>query len=142
MVSFISCLALLWSLSSYADFFGSDSSENYQSSIPGLVEKIKNLTMKDNHGFEDSFNLEIKNIENEIEKEKLFCSGEAADNQGRTLPKDQKQLCYRELKTHYLEATETIFNVKKKYLDYLHNRQVEGLSEIQKKLKADIEKSF
>jgi hypothetical protein len=37
---------------------------------------------------------------------------------------------------------ETIFDLKKKYLGLIHNRQIEKLSEIQKKLKADIEKSF
>lgn len=98
--------------------------------------------MEDGPGYEDRFNQLVKALEQTLEEEKLFCAGEAADAEGKVLPKDKKQLCFRELKNHYLEAQDTIFNLKKKYLGLIHNRQLEKLSEIQKKLRADIEKSF
>ncbi len=48
----------------------------------------------------------------------------------------------RDLKSNYLEALETIYNLKKKYLGLIHNRQIENLTQIQNRLKTDIEKSF
>jgi hypothetical protein len=48
----------------------------------------------------------------------------------------------RELKKQYLEATNVIFDLKKKYLGLIHQRQLQKLGEIQKSLKADIEKNF
>jgi hypothetical protein len=135
-------LWMILSLQARADFFGLGSSQGYDSKIPALVEKLKKLDMKNNPAYEDAFNLGVKNIEDGIEEEKLFCSGEAADEKGRLLPKQQKQLCFRELKGHYLEAMEAIFDLKKKYLGLIYNKQTEKLDEIHKKLKSDIDKSF
>jgi hypothetical protein len=84
----------------------------------------------------------VKNIENAMEEEKLYCTGEASNKEGKTLPSAQKPLCMRELKKQYLEATNVIFDLKKKYLGLIHQRQLQKLGEIQKSLKADIEKNF
>lgn len=119
--------------------FGSDQGE---SKIPDLVEKIKSLEMKEGPEFEETFNLGVKSIENAIEEEKLYCSGESTNKEGKTLPSAQKPLCMRELKKQYLEATHVIFEIKKKYLGFIHQRQLQKLGEIQKKLKSDIEKNF
>lgn len=123
----------------YADFFGS---EAYKSKIPGLVEKLKGIDQSSLPSYEDQFNLQVKSIENAVEEEKLVCSGEATDAAGKLVSKDKKQLCFRELKNNYLEASDVIFSFKKKYLELIHSRQIERLTEIQKKLKADIEKGF
>ena len=130
------------SLSARADFLGFKTGEKPSSKIPQLIEKLKELKVEDSPAYEESFNQVVKSIETAIEEEKLFCSGETADPTGKVLPKESKQLCFRDLKTNYLEAMETIFNLKKKYLGLIHNRQIEKLSEIQMKLKADIDKSF
>lgn len=119
--------------------FGSDKNE---SKIPGLIEKLKSLEMKDGPEFEELFNQNVKNIENAVEEQKLFCSGESADSEGKTLPAAQKPLCIRELKKQYTEATSVIFEIKKKYLGFIHQRQLQKLNEIQNKLKSDIEKNF
>lgn len=129
------------SLNVRADFLGFKTGGS-SSKIPQLIEKLKELKVEDSPAFEESFNQVVKSIESSIEEEKLLCSGETADANGKVLPKQSKQLCFRDLKTNYLEAMETIFNLKKKYLALIHNRQIEKLSEIQLKLKADIEKSF
>lgn len=142
MARLILILSLALTFNAQADFFGFGSKDGYQSRIPPLVEKLKAMAVKADPAFDDAFNLGVKQIEQGVEEEKLFCSGEAADEKGRTLPKEQKQLCFRELKNHYLEAMDTIFDLKKKYLGILHNQHVESLSAIQKKLKADIEKNF
>jgi hypothetical protein len=103
---------------------------------------MKKIEMKDGPEFEDSFNQIIKGIEIAVEDEKLYCSGESTNSKGKTLPPSQKQLCIRELKKQYLDATNTIFEIKKKYLGFIHQKQIQKLTEIQSSLKSDIEKSF
>lgn len=135
-------LVCLISFHAQADFFGFGGGDAPKSKIPELVEKLKAMDMKTSPAYEEQFNLAVKGIENAVEEEKLFCSGESSDAQGRVIPAAQKQLCFRELKNRYLEANEVIFNLKKKYLKIVHERQIEKLTEIQTKLKSDIEKSF
>lgn len=142
MVKFILILNCLFIFEAKADLFDFDSDKPRESKIPALVEKLKGLEMKEDPAYEEAFNQSVKTIENSMEEEKLFCSGEATDAEGKALPKEQKQLCMRELKKHYLNATMTIFDIKKKYLGFIHQKQLEKLTEIQKKLKADIEKDF
>lgn len=142
MVKTLSFLVLLLSFSAYADFLGFGGGDNPQSQIPALIDKLKGLEMKVDPGYEDEFNKSVKALETRIEEEKLFCSGEMADSQGKVLPADKKQLCIRELKKSYLEATDIIHELKRKYLGMIHTRQVERLGEIHKKLKSDIEKNF
>lgn len=133
---------LFISFYSHADLFDFSSDGKRQSQIPALIEKLKSLDIKTGPNYDETFNLTVKAIENSVEEEKLYCSGESADPEGKTLPPSQKQLCMRELKKHYLEAQETIFDLKKKYLNYIHQKQVEKLTDIQTKLRNDIEKNF
>jgi hypothetical protein len=125
-----------------ADLFDFDSEKGNESRIPALIEKLKSFEMKEGPLFEDQFNQAVKNIENAVEEEKLYCTGEITNNEGKTLPVAQKPLCMRELKKNYTEATSVIFEVKKKYLGFIHQRQLQKLTEIQDKLKKDIEKNF
>lgn len=140
MAKFILILFFLIN-TAHADLFDFGSDKN-ESKIPGLIEKLKSLEMKEGADFEEVFNQNVKNIENAVEEQKLFCSGEATDSEGKTLPPAQKPLCMRELKKQYVEATSVIFELKKKYLGLIHQRQLQKLGEIQNKLKADIEKNF
>ena len=134
-------LILLFSFQAQADFLGFKTAGDFKSKIPDQVEKLKNLKMDNGPLYEDSFNQIVKSIENAMEEEKLYCAGEAADSNGKFLTKE-KELCFRELKTNYLEALDSIFDLKKKYLGLIHTRQISGLTAVQKKLKNDIEKSF
>ena len=140
MVKFV--LIFLFVSSAQADIFGFGADKSFKSRVPDLTEKLKKLPLKSDPGFEDTFNQTVKELENSIEEEKLYCSGESPDSEGKTLPADQKQLCFRELKKSYLEAVEVIFEAKKKYLQLLHNEQTNRLTEIHRKLKADIDKNF
>lgn len=142
MVKSFLIILIVISFSAQADLFDFGSDAGKESRIPALIEKLKGLEIKDDPEFEETFNQHVKAIENGVEEEKLYCSGEATDSAGKTLPPAQKQLCMRELKKHYLEATSTIFDLKKKYLGVIHQRQIEKLTEIQKKQRADIEKNF
>ena len=142
MVRIVLIVSLLFSFSAFADFLGFKTGDDNKSKIPDLIEKLNKLDVEDSPAYEEKFNQLVKSIETSMEDEKLFCSGEVADSNGKVLPKESKQLCYRDLKTHYLSAMDTIFNLKKKYLGLIHNRQLKKLTEIQKKLKADIDRSF
>lgn len=126
----------------FADIFEFTQKSGHESKIAPKVEKLRSLEMKDGPEYEERFNQLVKAIEHSIEEEKLYCSGEIADDKGKILPPAKKQLCMRELKKNYVEATETIFELKKKYLGLIHQRQLERLTEIQKNLKMDIEKNF
>lgn len=120
--------------------FGSEGDGN--SKIKLSIDQLKSLEMKDSLEFEEVFNKVVRTIELAIEEEKLYCAGEAVNKEGKSLPPGQKQFCMRELKKQYLESAEVIFEVKKKYLTFLHQRQLKRLAEIQTKLKSDIEKNF
>jgi seryl-tRNA synthetase len=132
---------ILISSSVNAQIFGFGE-EKFKSAIPELSKKLKSMEMKSGPQFEEEFNKAVKNVQNAVEEEKLFCSGEAANTEGKTLGKEQKELCFRELKKHYLEAMNVVFVLKKKYLELLHSEHIEKLTEIQKKLAKDIEKNF
>ena len=134
-------LLFVMSFSAYSDFLGFSSS-NSKSKIPALTEKIKNLKVEQGPGFEDSFNQLIRSLEATLEEEKLYCAGESADSAGKVISKDQKQICFRELKSFYLEAIESVFAQKKKYLSIIHNSHLEKLNRIQSKIKSEIETSF
>ncbi len=129
------------STGAYGQIFGFGE-EKFKSAIPELSKKLRSLEMKTGPQFEEEFNKAIKDIQNAVEEEKLFCSGEAANTEGKTLGKEQKELCFRELKKHYLEAMDVVFILKKKYLELLHSEHIEKLTEVQKKLAKDIEKNF
>lgn len=135
-------LILCFISSAHADIFGFGRDKTFKSRIPQLTEKLRQLKLKTEPGFEDTFNQTVKEVENGIEEEKLYCGGEAPDADGKTLPADQKQLCFRDLKKNYLEAVEVIFEAKKNYLQLLHGEQQKRLSEVHRKLKADIDKNF
>jgi len=143
MAKFILISLMLLSLPVRADLFDFVSGgEGSDSRIMLLIQKMKKLEMKEGPEFEESFNQIIKGIEVAVEDEKLYCSGESTNNKGKTLPASQKQFCIRELKKQYMEATNSIFEIKKKYLGFIHQKQIQKLTDIQKELNSDIEKSF
>lgn len=142
MVKALLILLSLTSFSSRAQIFGFGSENRFSSKIPELADKLSKIEVKPSPQFEDTFNKAVKQVQNAVEEEKLFCAGEASDSEGKTLEKEQKELCFRELKKHYIQAMEVVFNLKKKYLSALHTQHLEKLTEIQKKLSADIEKNF
>lgn len=142
MVRFLSLVCLLSLNTARADFLGLGGESTLKSQIPTLVQELKNLEVKVDPVYEDSFNEGVRKIENRVEQEKLYCTGEAVDSDGKTLTKEKKQLCIRDLKKHYVLAMDTIYELKKKYLGLIHERQIKRMDEVQVKLKADIEKNF
>lgn len=135
-------LFLMTSFAANAQIFGFGGTNRFASKVPEIAEKLRKMEVKPSPEFEDNFNRAVREIQNVVEEEKLFCAGEASDSEGKTLGKEQKELCFRELKKHYLQSMEVVFELKKKYLVILHKDHVERLTEMHKKLSADIEKSF
>lgn len=143
MGKFILAFCLLSSSLAQANIFDFSSDESSRGSkIPELIKKMNGLEVTNEIVYEDSFNQLAKALENTVEEEKLYCSGEAQDNEGKTLPAPQRQLCMRELKKLYLKGTTALYELKRKYLAEIHKKQMKDLGEIQEKLKADIEKNF
>jgi len=134
---------LLFCFSSYANIFDFVSgTELSDSGIDTLISKLNSLDMKDGPKFEETFNQLVKGIENAVENEKIYCSGDSPNLKGKTLPSSQKQYCMRELKRKYTEATKTIFDVKKKYLNHIYQKQLQRLNEIQIKMQSEIDQTF
>lgn len=142
MVKYFLILFLFLSFDARSDLFDFVSDKDTDSKINSLVANLKKREIKDGPEFEDFFNQTVKSIEYAVEEEKLYCSGEAVNRKGKTLPSGQKQLCMRELKKRYLEATSVVFDIKKKYLALVHERQLKRLSEVHNKLREEIEKNF
>jgi hypothetical protein len=142
MAKLVLVVLVLFSLPLRADLFNFGAEKSAPPRIPALVEKLRGLEMKDGPEFEDLFNQTVKGIENAVEEEKLYCAGEATTASGKSVEPGQKQLCMRQLKKAYLEATAAIFEAKKKYLGFIHQRQLRKLSDVQARLRADIEKNF
>lgn len=142
MVKSFLIFSLLLSLGARADIFDFVSSGSSESKIASLTKKLRGLEVKEGPDFEEGFNALVKGIELAMEEEKLYCSGEALNAQGKSLAPGQKQLCMRELKKQYLESMNATFEVKKKYLSLLHQRQLQKLKETQARLQGDIEKNF
>lgn len=142
MVRLISLLILLLPATVLAQFFGLGQDNKFSSRIPELSRKLGKMKMTTAPGYEEQFNKAVKDLENAVEEEKLYCAGEASDSQGKTLAKEQKELCFRELKKHYLGSMEVVFNLKKQYLGLLHTQHIQRLTDIHQKLTTDLEKNF
>jgi hypothetical protein len=142
MVRFLSLVCLFSLNTAQADFLGLGGESTLKSQIPTLIEELRAVEVKVDPAYEDSFNEGVRKIENRVEQEKLYCTGEAVDSEGKTLTKEKKQLCIRDLKKHYVLAMDAIYELKKKYLGLIHKRQLKRMDDVQVKIKADIEKNF
>lgn len=139
MVKFIFILSFLLN-PAFADFFSSGS--KFKSKLPKVTEKLKSIEVKTDPSFEEKLTQLITEAESIFIEEREYCSGELADSQGNVVIKDQKEICFRELKNNYLETVDIVFNLKKKFLSSIHNQQLERLNKIQNKIKSDLENNF
>lgn len=77
MVRLICLISIIFSISAQADLFDFDDKKNgRRSKLPELIGKLKKMELKNEPNFEEGFNQLVKSIENAVEEEKLFCSGE------------------------------------------------------------------
>jgi flagellar motility protein MotE (MotC chaperone) len=143
MVRFILILFIFNFQLAHSQFLGfGDKKTITKSRIPSLIEKLKIQEVSTSPQYEDAFEQNVKNLETAIEEEKLYCAGEAADENGKFLASNKKQLCMRELKQRYLDSLSVIFELKKKYLEKIHEKHLEKMGDIYSKMKAGIESNF
>lgn len=115
---------------------------NLESKIPQLTVKLQKLKLEQEPLFEESFNQVVKELDQTLEKEKNICTGELSSEQGQVVAKEERQVCLRTIKGHYLAALNEIHLLKKKYMALIHQRQMSQLDESFEKLKAQFEKKF
>jgi hypothetical protein len=136
-------IVFLFQSVAFAQFFGfGDKNSQFKSKIPVITEKLKNFEMKADPSVEENLNLLLKSLEDSIDQEKLFCAGEAMDENSKYIAPNKKEVCMRELKQKYIESTEVVFELKKKYLKLVLENYQDKLSEIQKESLKSIESKF
>ncbi len=114
----------------------------FESKIPELTEKFKALKVEEEIRFEDQFNTLVKELEQTLEKEKNICAGEMSMENGEIVSKENRQLCLRKIKQHYLVSFTQIHLLKKRYLTLIHKKQIDELDENFEKLKSQFDKNF
>lgn len=122
--------------------FAQDKVFDFKSEIPGVTAKLKALKLEDDASFEDRFNKLIKELEQTLEREKNICIGELSTHKGEVVSKENRQVCLRKIKGHYLTSFNEIHLLKKRYMTLVHKKQLEQLDENFEKLKSQFEKNF
>lgn len=113
-----------------------------QSRIPELTSRLKALKLEDDLRFEEQFNLLIKELEQTVEREKNICMGELSTDGGEVVTRDNRQLCLRSIKGHYLQSINEIHQLRKRYLTLIHQKQMKELDDNFHKLKEQFDKNF
>lgn len=124
------------------EVFSQDKVFEFDSKIPSLTAKFKELKVEEEARFEDQFNSLVKDLEQTLEKEKNICVGEMSTESGEIIPKENRQLCLRKIKEYYLVSFKEIHLLRKRYLTLVHKKQLEQLDENFEKLKAQFDKNF
>lgn len=125
---------------SFHSFANSDF--EFTSKIPEVTQKLKNLKSTNLESFEADFNQQVKDLESLFEKEKSICIGEMSSESGAVVAKENRQICLRKIKGHYLSALNVVHDLKKKYLEVIYKKQLSLLDENFEKIKAQFEKNF
>ncbi|HLW58018.1 MAG TPA: hypothetical protein VKY27_11555, partial [Bacteriovoracaceae bacterium] len=92
--------------------------------------------------FEDQFNLLVKELEQTLEREKNICLGELSTESGEVVGKENRQVCLRTIKGHYIASLNEVHQLRKRYLTLIHQKQMKELDENYQKLKEQFDKSF
>lgn len=125
---------------SFHSFANSDF--EFTSKIPEVTQKLKDLKSTNLESFEADFNQQVKDLESLFEKEKSICIGEMSSESGAVVAKENRQICLRKIKGHYLSALNVVHDLKKKYLEVIYKKQLSLLDENFQKIKAQFEKNF
>jgi hypothetical protein len=144
MVRSVLVLIFILSSSAYAQFwnFGDKPRPTGEGRIQAELEKLSDLKIQSGGEFEDKFNRIMKSVNDILEEEKMICSGEVPGPAGVLTTRDQKQVCFREMKKSYALYIEKSFDVKRKYLGVLHQKKLEDLDKIKKSQLEQLERAF
>ena len=104
--------------------------------IKQQIDDIKNILPED---YVSKFNGKTKAIDEFFLKRQKVCLGEFSTivlsesgdfNKGsKKLSDEEREVCLRELKKLQGSYINNFFNVKKKYIDYLHRKRIEELEQ-------------
>jgi len=111
----------------------------YTQNISKVVNELKNLPP-------EHYAREVDSIRSSIDRfikfKKGVCQGEfssiiinerddtrdfVARNSKKKLSREERKLCYRELKSFQVQFIQSMFQARKKYIIYLHNQQLKDL---------------
>lgn len=113
-----------------------------ESSIPEITTKLKALKLEADQQFEDQFNKLVRQLEQTLEKEKSICIGELSTESGGIISKENRPVCLRALKGHYLKSLDEVHQLRKRYLVLIHQKQLNELEENYNKIKTQFDKNF
>lgn len=136
---------VLWISPAHAQFwnFGDKpSGATTEGRVQAEIEKLSDLDVKIGAEFEDRFNRIVKTIDDILGEQKMICSGEVAGPKGILTSRDQKEVCFRDIKKNYSSYIEKGFEIKKKYLAILHQKRLEDLDKIKKRQIEQLESQF
>lgn len=119
-------------------------------SIRKLLKDIKELTPAE---YTEQISEYRETFEKYTEHKKGVCSGEFStiilDEEGKEsddtkgkLSKEEKKLCFKELKALQINYINNMFQVRKRYLEYLHQLRMQELKEIRQKAIGQINQSY
>lgn len=138
----------LVTLNTYSNVENGNNIFEYTRKISTLIDSIEKIDTTD-------FTSKIGEITKELnlffEYKKGVCRGEfstiifSSGNSETTnfkLTKKEQELCFRELKALQVKFVNKVFNGRRKYLQYLYDKDVKNLVELRTKTLDEIQKSF
>jgi hypothetical protein len=129
-----------------------ETSFEYTNRVKRELNELENLKAEDYFQKADTYR-EI--IEKYLDHKRRVCSGEFStvvisgqnstiSNEGvkTSLSRDEKRLCYRELKAIQITFINNMYQARKKYLDYLHETRINELSKAREEAVKSLNASF
>lgn len=125
----------------------------YTSKIRDEIESINNLAPEN---FFKKVDVYRSNLEKYFLQKKKVCNGEFSTfilsegkvrsdmptSQARKLSREERQLCFREMKALQITYINNMFLARKKYLDFLHERRIAELMEAREKTIKSLQSTF
>jgi len=154
-------LLIAFSLLFSVSIFGQDTSEvqttfEYTKKVKEQLNAIKSLPPEDYFKKVDTYRLALEKY---MENKKRVCEGEfstvilESDNvndqstidsakKGNKLSREERKLCFRELKALQVTFINNMFIARKSYLDHLHDKRIEQLKVAREDAIKNIQMSF
>lgn len=139
-------------LSAQTQKLETETSFEYTNRVKKELNELENLKAEDYFQKADIYR-EI--IEKYLDHKRRVCSGEFStvvisapnstitnDSVKTSLSKDEKRLCYRELKAIQITFINNMYLARKKYLDYLHETRINELSKAREEAVKSLNASF
>lgn len=127
----------------------------YTQKVKKSLEDLKGLVGKDYYQKVDQYRALLEKY---MDHKKRVCEGEFStvilleenessknkppSKSNNKLSKDERKLCYRELKALQVTFIDNMFHARKNYLNYLHEEQLKALEDAREKSIKNIQSSF